>query len=272
MKIILTTYGETGLAAIEALKDFDVITMENEPIKHLESLIDTHKPDAVVMSSYSRIIPQRVLDKCLFINVHHGDLPRYRGRANINWAIINNRCAIGLTIHNAVSDLDAGNIYHQEMFNISNDDTCATVYNRFNEFIINNLSNIVTNVLKGYKGVPQNNDLATYTCTRTPEDGLIDWTNDAFKIDCLIRGVTKPFPGAFTYYKGKKLIIWDCGLDSKRKYVGSVPGRVGLIHSNGVDILTGHKQSLTIKKVNYDGNETSANNVIQSISDTLKGN
>jgi len=230
----------------------------------IEQAVKKYQPQAIVIASYDKIIPAKTLNLTKFINIHHGDLPRWRGRANINWAIILGKKYIGLTIHQAIPDLDAGAIYAQYRIPITDSDTVATIYAKINVTVKAKISTIVKKVLLGFQGRPQRGQ-PTYCVTRLPQDGLIDWHQKTIQIDRLIRALTKPYPGAFTYVNGKKLIIWIAETPQRpRRYVGRIPGRIALLHPDGVEVLTGDS-SLILKTVNYAGYEGNARDFIATI-------
>jgi len=299
LKVLLFAYGHTGECALKALSDkFNVIgiitpedsselyryikELEVEKIakektieifrtskmSEIEEIIDNNKPDIVVISSFNKIIPERILKKSKFINVHHGDLPRYRGRANFNWAIINGRKEIGLTIHEVVANLDAGNIYAQYNIQIEDSDNIATVYSKANKIILDNLSEIVEKVSQGFQGKVQEGE-PTYCCTRLPEDGIIDWKKNSREIYNLIRGLTHPYDGAYTFYKNKKMIIWEAELvPNPLIYEGRIPGRIIKTSEDYVDVLT-RDSYLKIKTIEYEGIIKKPNEIIKSVKDTL---
>ena len=296
-KIGLLGYGETGFSALTALlgkfsvswvivpevkegmqntdlveelaKKNNIVIHKVKNIKDLNKILKKDLSDGVVISSFNQIIPSDMLQKTKFINVHHGDLPRFRGRANVNWAIINGRTEIGLSIHEAVPDLDAGNIYAQYSIKITKEDTVREVYGKINKVIENKLALVVDKVLSGYKGQRQQGR-ATYCCTRLPQDGIVDWENTTVQIGNLIRGLTHPFPGAFSFLDGERIYIWDYELPNPpRVYEGRIPGRVIEIHQGkGVEILTGDG-SLIIKQVTYKGRRINASQVVSSVKKTF---
>ena len=90
------------------------------------------RPDCVVVSSYDRILPGRVLARCPFMNVHYAPLPEYRGRANVNWAILNGEPETAITVHVMAPGLDAGNILFQQRVPIASDDTVGDLYAKLN--------------------------------------------------------------------------------------------------------------------------------------------
>ncbi|QIR40499.1 methionyl-tRNA formyltransferase [Tolypothrix sp. PCC 7910] len=240
--------------------------------KAIKALILKLQPDCVVVSSYNQILPPALIELSTFINVHYSPLPQYRGRANVNWAIINDEPCAAISIHKISSDLDEGNIVFQQLIPIHRHDTVADLYDRLNEIQRQNLGETVVKAFNGYPGVQQNNAEATYGCTRLPEDGEINWSASTRSIDCLIRALVAPFPGAYTYFQGTKLTIWQAQpVDNPPIYVGRIPGRIiNRSKTDGfVDVLTSDGV-LRIFTVQLTGEEkTAASNIIKSVKTTL---
>jgi methionyl-tRNA formyltransferase len=211
-------------------------------VENIERAVRHHSPDCVVVSSYDRILPARLLALCRFVNVHYAPLPRYRGRANVNWAVINSEPETAITIHVIAPGLDAGNVLYQQRVPIGPDDTVGDLYEKLNEVQRQVLGETVERHLDGYEGEPQDEAAATYGCTRVPEDGEIDWSAPTREIYALVRGLSAPYPGAHTYLGGRRLAVLRASvLDDAPRYVGRVPGRVvGRSRGQGhVDVLTG---------------------------------
>lgn len=262
-------YITTSSEAVEKLAmDNRILIVKTNSVVEIKKLFNKNIPDAVVISSYNKILPGDILSLSKFINIHHGDLPRFRGRANINWAIILGRTEIGLTFHEATIDLDAGRIYKQHIVPIKIDDTVKTIYDAFNKIIEKELAGIVEMVIGGYEGEHQKGEL-TYCCTRIPEDGYIDWNQTSQQIHNKIRALTKPYPGAFTYFDGKKMVIWSSEIPlHPKKYEGRIPGRIISINDNGVELLTGDS-SIIIKEVKYNGKDCHASAVVTTVKKSL---
>jgi methionyl-tRNA formyltransferase len=237
----------------------------------VERLVLDCAPDCVVVSSYDRILPGRVLARCPFMNVHYAPLPEYRGRANVNWAILNGEPETAITVHVMAPGLDAGNILFQQRVPIASDDTVGDLYAKLNAVQRQVLAEAVAAHLSGSQGEPQDEDAATYGCTRVPDDGEIDWAAPTEHVYALIRALAAPYPGAHTYLEGRRLrILRARPLQDPPRYVGRVPGRVVARSSrNGhVDILTGDGV-LRISEV-ADGSEClPASTVITSTRQTL---
>lgn len=261
---------ESKLRKIEQIaKKKKIKVIESDSTNIIFREIKKNTPDIVVISTYSKILPKKILSLTKYINIHHGDLPSYRGRANINWAIINGRNKIGLTFHEATVDLDAGNIYEQYIVPIKDTDTVKIIYKKFNKLITQHIPEIVEKVYRGDIGKPQIGG-ATYCCTRLPEDGYIDWSKSSKEIYNLIRALTNPYPGAFTYLGEDKITIWNAEMPEKPlSYVGRIPGRViKIISTVGVEVLTGDS-SIIIKDIEYKNKKINASKVITSTKKTL---
>lgn len=210
--------------------------------RELYSIIVKLRPDAVVISSFKRILSSEILALSRFVNVHYSPLPQYRGRANVNWAIINGERTAAISIHLVTPGLDDGNILFQKEIAIGPTDTAQSLYERLNAIQERELGPAVIRAVAGEPGVPQDHHNATYGCARVPDDGEIDWSKSFVMINRLIRSLSPPFPGAFTYLKCRRLVIVHA---EPRKYppryVGRVPGRVvdRSRREGWVDVLAG---------------------------------
>jgi methionyl-tRNA formyltransferase len=169
------------------------------------------RPDLIFSFYYRLVIPLAILKLAPLgaFNIHGALLPRYRGRACVNWAILRGETETGVTLHHMTERVDAGRIVDQEAVSISINDTAYDVFKKMipaaQEVLSRSLPAILTNTAQGRE---QDESRATYFGRRRPEDGEIDWSLPARVIYDLVRAVTHPFPGAFTYLDGKKLFIW----------------------------------------------------------------
>ena len=258
---------------VQRTRELDIPIFSETSPAAVERLVAQLQPDGVVVSSYNRILHPQVLSLSKFVNVHYAPLPQYRGRGE--WALLNDEPFTAITIHVLVPGLDAGNILFQEIVPIGSTDTIADLYERLNGLQQICLADTVLRFLSGYEGVPQRHEAATYGCSTdsdVPEDCEIDWSASTRKIDCLIRGLDYPFPGPYTYFEGKRLIVWKAQpvLDAVH-YAGRVPGRVVEVSRSvgSVDVLTGDG-ILRILEVQREGAvRTPAATVIRSVLDTL---
>ncbi|MHB1950535.1 MAG: formyltransferase [Acidiferrobacteraceae bacterium] len=169
------------------------------------------RPDLLLSCYYRRMLGPDLLalPRRGAFNMHGSLLPRYRGRAPVNWAIVNGETQTGVTLHGMVRSPDAGPIVDQEPVPIGPADTALAVFGR----ITGAAKRVLGRSLDGLKSGravmrPQDEAQASYYGRRTPEDGRIDWTLPSTRIFNLVRAVTHPYPGAFTTVNGRKLYIW----------------------------------------------------------------
>ncbi|MDR2529863.1 MAG: formyltransferase [Synergistaceae bacterium] len=175
-------------------------------------LIHDLRPDLIFSFSYRKVIPTSILDLAPLgaFNIHGALLPRYRGRACINWVVINGETETGVTLHHMTARVDEGRIVDQEAVPIGPDDTAHDVFKKLipaaRKMLRRGLPSILAGTAHGWE---QDESRATYFGRRRPEDGLIDWRKTVREIYNLARAVTHPFPGAFTFWRGKKLFVWE---------------------------------------------------------------
>lgn len=178
------------------------------------------------------------------IAAHDSLLPRYRGFAPLNWAIINGEKKTGVTLFKISSgDVDTGEIVLQQDTNVGPDETV----NEVNQKIISITCELYRNMIKSYilNGVilssPQDETNASYTCKRTPEDGRINWNDNSQIIYNLIRALVHPYSGAFFLFKNQAFEVRSAklGPQNMKNFVGRIPGRVISINDNGVEVLCG---------------------------------
>jgi methionyl-tRNA formyltransferase len=228
-------------AASELARRHGVPVIEDASVASVEAAVVEHAPHCVVVSSYDRILAPPLLAHRPFVNVHYAPLPEGRGRATVNWAILQRRPATAITIHVLVAELDAGPILFQAPVPIGDDDTAGDVYARLNEMQRRHLGAVVERHLDGDPGRPQDESAATYTCTRVPADGEIDWNRTTAETHALVRALGKPFPGAFTHLEARRLVIWEASrLEIPRRWTGRIPGRIVArsVRAGWVDVLT----------------------------------
>jgi methionyl-tRNA formyltransferase len=262
---------DSGDAAMRLADSSGVALFADTSLAGVDRAIKKADPDAVVVSSYDRILPADLIAARPFVNVHYAPLPRYRGRATVNWAIINGEPRCAISIHSLVPGLDAGGILFQQFVPIGPSDTVTDLYERLNAIQRDALAGAVARRLQGDEGQPQDQSRATYACTRLPEDGQIDWSAGTETADRLVRALTDPFPGAYTWLGLRRLVIRRAEPVREPRYEGRVPGRVVRVDRSAgvVDVLTGDG-ALRLHEVAFDGAEPQrAADVITSVRQTL---
>lgn len=224
-------------------------------------IIRSLKPDIILSSGWRSIIKKEIVEipELAAINIHEALLPRYRGHCPNNWCIINGEKETGVTAHTMSSQVDGGNILSQRKIPIHIEDTIMDVYRRSLQKFPEVMFEALEKVSKGDFGKPMDLSKSTYWGKRFPWDGVIDWNKSSKEIYNLIRALVKPYPGAFTYYEGKKLFIWKAELSGINSYFGK-PGQILKRYRNndGVLVRTGDGliQLLTVQP--EDGREQDA--------------
>ncbi|MFH1136745.1 MAG: formyltransferase [Pseudomonadota bacterium] len=250
MGIVVLAYQEIGFVCLEALLEMGapvdlLLTHQDDPGEEiwfrspaalarragvpLLTPLDPNAPD--VVETVKKIRPDFILsfyyrdllsEDFLSLagrgayNLHGSLLPQYRGRAPINWAILKGEVKTGLTLHRMVRRPDAGPIVAQAEVEISESDTVRDVYAR----IVPEAGKLTREIWPRLQAgavveVPQDESRASYFGRRRPEDGRISWNSPAKQIHDLVRAVTRPYPGAFCFHKGRKLYIWSGSYDNE---------------------------------------------------------
>lgn len=242
---------------------------------YVRLLADDLRPEVALVVGCRILIPPEIctLPPRGTLAVHDSLLPNYRGFAPLNWSIINGENRTGVTLFYLSELMDGGDIVTQKIVCIEPNDTAPMVYERICQATVEVVLEIYPLLVEG-KAPRTNQDYTkgSFTCSRVPNDGLIDWSSPSSALHNQVRALTYPYPGAFSYYQGKKLIIWKAHcLDRPPYYVGRIPGRVvGISKSEGyVDVLTGDSV-LRILEIQIESSKrTMAANVIKSVRDSL---
>ena len=173
-----------------------------------KELIASHNADAAVVVAYGKILPPEFLSapKLGCINLHFSLLPKYRGAAPVNWAIVNGETETGVTTMKIVEELDAGPILLQHSTDIRDDESAPELMSRLADFGADLISETFRN-LTNIEPKPQLDKEATFAPILKREDGLIDWSMDAYAIANRVRGF-QPWPNAYTTFRSQRLIVW----------------------------------------------------------------
>jgi methionyl-tRNA formyltransferase len=188
--------------------------LEDPDVSTLEKKIGGVRPDFIFSFYYRKMLPLALLKMARrgAFNMHGSLLPKYRGRAPLNWAIVKGETETGATLHEMVEKPDAGRIVDQQAIPIGPDETAVEVFAKLTDAAVTVLKKNIQNLVAG-KATLKPNDLSkgSYYGRRTPGDGRIDWSRSAAEIHNLVRAVAPPFPGAFT----EKMRIFRTALTSK---------------------------------------------------------
>ncbi|MBN3189223.1 bifunctional UDP-4-amino-4-deoxy-L-arabinose formyltransferase/UDP-glucuronic acid oxidase ArnA [Pectobacterium brasiliense] len=243
MKAIVFAYHDIGCVGLEALKlagyeiqavfthsdapgenhfyasvakdaaEMDVPVFAPEDVNHplWVNRIRELAPDVIFSFYYRTLLSDDILQLPSFgaFNLHGSLLPRYRGRAPVNWVLVNGETQTGVTLHKMVSRADAGDIVAQSVVAIDEEDTALTLHGKCRTAAAALLAQQLPLIRsREITLTPQDESRASYFGRRTAADGLIDWQKSACEINNLIRAVTEPYPGAFTFLGERKVIIW----------------------------------------------------------------
>lgn len=236
----------SGYMPFDGLKEFGVNVYKildinsQDAIKKLKEL----EPDVIIVLGWSQIISNEVISipRLCCLGHHPTLLPKHRGNAPIPWSIIMGLTKSGVTFFHLIDKVDAGDIFAQKEFEITIDDDAYTVYKKAIKVTIDLLNNeILPNLKKGIViRIPQDEKKASYWPKRKPEDGIVDWNMGTIQLYNWIRGLTHPYPGAFTYIKelnDNKLFIWKSKLTNKK--IKTTPGKIISITKSGIFVATG---------------------------------
>ena len=217
----------------------------------LMGLLDEIKPELIVVAAYGKILPEYIINypKYGCINVHASLLPKYRGAAPIQWAIINGEKETGVTIMKMDKGLDTGDMLITEKTEIGMYETAGELFDRLavmgGELLVKAISQI-----ENLTPTPQNHDEHTYAPMLTKETGRIDWSKSAFEISKLICG-TNPWPSAYTTYLGDTVKIMSAQLCEGNGEKGEI---LSLDKGKGLKVSTGDG-ALYIKEVQFAGSK-----------------
>ena len=251
-KAVVFGYHDVGVRCLGALLDAGVevplvVTHRDDPheriwfasvaglarSKGLDSVLDPEigalllrlraiAPDFIFSFYYRRMLPPEVLAaaKRGAYNMHGSLLPKYRGRAPVNWAVLSGETETGATLHEMVAKPDAGRIVDQQAVPIGPDDLAVEVFRRVTQAAETVLRRSIGPLLAGTAQLrPNDITQGSYYGGRRPQDGRIDWTKSAREIHNLVRAVAPPYPGAFC----DRLKIYRTQL-TERAAPGRAPG------------------------------------------------
>ncbi len=241
----------------------------------LTDIRDRLAPDVIFCLGWRTLIPMAVLD-CApqgGIAVHDALLPRLRGFAPTNWGLVLGHDRLGATLFQLTDSVDAGDIYFQEAISPDPRESFGSVQERIAEVSVGLFDRYLDAARAGTLAPTKQCDQeATYACARSPSDGEIDWRMSSERIDCLIRALGAPAPGAFTYLRGVPLTIVEARhVERPHNFEGRIAGRIvdRDSASGAVDVLCGEGVLRILRVRTADGAEEPAASVMRSIRESL---
>jgi len=251
-----------SVAELARTNGLSVFTPDNPNAAEFINLLRGLNPELILSFYYRKLLSKEILNipRLGGLNLHGSLLPKYRGRAPVNWVLVNGEKETGVTLHYMVERADAGDIVAQRTVPIDLEDTALSLYGKLTNAAVELLKETYPLLKEGKAPrIPQDPRSASKFGGRGPEDGRINWESSALSVYNLIRAVTHPYPGAFTVLDGKKLYLWKAALNSQSSSAKKgIPGIVEAIEQGrGVIISTG-EGNLLVTRMQYEGSEEMA--------------
>lgn len=237
----LVTLTRERAAGVSGAVDFEPMAREfhvpflrtsNVNSPECEAWLRKLEPDLLLVVGWTQLLKEPLLrlPKVAALGFHASLLPYYRGRAPVNWAIINGEKETGNTMIVLEPGADEGDIVAQRRIPIGESDTCATIYRQVGQTEVDMLAEVLPIIRNG--SLPrrkQDPSEVTVMPKRRPEDGLIKWAKSAYQLHNWVRALTHPYPGAFTYSpstgRERRVWIWSA-MPADLPIEGAVPGLV----------------------------------------------
>lgn len=232
----------------------------DEAVREFRSL----NADIAVVVAYGRILPEGFLNAFPngAVNLHFSLLPKYRGAAPVNWAIVNGEKATGVTTIKMDAGLDTGDILMAKETEIGGDEAAPELMQRLAVLGADVLAETLAN-LDQITPIGQDESAATFAPIMKREDGHIDWTRPAQEISDRVRGF-QPFPGSYTFINGKRVVIWSAKPDGSAE-LPSDPGEILHLDDGHLLVAAGDGTILAVKEIQFEGKRRT------SVADALNG-
>lgn len=262
-------------------KDYELFAKSNEiPFRHTPNLkiedlkrdFSMNRAEIAVSINYTGIISQDIIDFFPYgiLNLHGGDLPRYRGNACQAWALINGEDRIGVCVHKMIGgELDSGDIIARGYIDVSMNSRIGEVYDQIEtitpqlvESAIKKLHSNKNYVLEKQSKIVSDS-LRCYP--RLPDDGKVDWNKSNVEILRLINASSEPYSGAFSFLDGEKIIFWRAKICKDNSPWLGVPGQVSEINQDGSINILCLKGKIKITEIKYRSEVMRPGKVIRSI-------
>lgn len=228
-----------------------------QPLKVREpEFVETLKklePDMIIVAAFGQIIPKTILDMPKYgcLNIHASLLPKYRGAAPIQQAVIDGEKESGVTIMQMGVGLDTGDMISQAVVPLAEDETGGSLFDKLAEEGAALLIRTIPSIVDGtavYTKQPEESP-TPYASMITKQMGLMDFSKSAEELERLVRGLN-PWPSAYTFINGKTLKVWKCRVSDKQ--TDAAPGTVFLTDKEGIHAACG-KGSLILTEVQLEG-------------------
>ncbi|MBM7685505.1 methionyl-tRNA formyltransferase [Defluviitalea raffinosedens] len=232
----------------ELAEKYNIPVFQPEKVRSPEfiEVLRSIAPDLIVVIAFGQILPKEILDIPTYgcINVHGSLLPKYRGAAPIQWAIINGEKITGVTTMFMDEGMDTGDMILKKEIFIEPEYTAGDLHNIMAPVGAELLKETLNELIRGnIKREKQDENEATYAPMLKKENGLIDWSQPSYKIVNLIRGLS-PWPSAYTFYKDQMIKIWKAEVYDKIYEFNAIGEIVEVIKNKGLIVKTGDSSLL----------------------------
>ena len=220
-------------------------------------IVEALAPELIVVAAYGKILPEDILNYPRFgsINVHSSLLPKYRGAAPINWAILDGEEETGVSIMYMAKELDAGDVILQKTTPISDEEDALQLTIRLAQLGADALSEAVAALNSGTAArTPQDHEKHTYASMLSKEMSPIDWNRSARELDCQVRGL-RPWPCATTELAGTRFKVYRTAPGNK---TDKEPGTILSAGKMGIEVACGDGKSLLITELQAEGGKRMA--------------
>lgn len=228
------------------------------------------QPDVIFVIGWSQLVKRELLSipRHGCIGAHPALLPHNRGRAVIPWALIHDEPVTGMTLFHIDEGTDSGDVIAQVQIPINDYDTAQTLYDRAVDGLCDMLRQHLPDILAGVapRSV-QDEEKASYCAKRGPEDGEIDWTQSSRDIFNLIRAVSRPYPGAFSFYGSQRITVW-AALPGSEEWKGS-PGQILRLDSTQGALVKTGDGTIWLKELELDGTPLPATKAFRRVGGRL---
>ena len=211
-----------------------------------------YEAELFVVAAFGQILSKEILDMPKYgcVNIHASLLPKYRGAAPIQWAILDGEKETGVTIMQMNEGLDTGDMLTKVVVPIEDTDTGESLFDKLAEAGAKLLIETIPQIEAGtLEPEPQDDSLSTYAKMIKKEMGLIDWKREALVLERLVRGMNS-WPSAYTHFQGKTLKVWEAEVETCEAQ--AVPGSVVEVTKNSIKVQTG-KDLLVLKQIQLEG-------------------
>ena len=223
-------------------------------IKHKEAVevLKGYGAELFVVAAFGQILSKEILDMPKYgcVNIHASLLPKYRGAAPIQWAILDGEKETGVTIMQMNEGLDTGDMLTKVIVPIEDTDTGESLFDKLAEAGAKLLIETIPQIESGeVTPQPQDDSLSTYAKMIKKEMGLIDWKKEAVVLERLVRGMNS-WPSAYTHFNGKTLKVWESEVEMGNH--DAAPGTVVEVTKNSIKVQTG-QDLLVLKQIQLEG-------------------